>query len=507
MSKKTTEQPISLRQQWQSSYWTYLAGKPQLADWLTILLSCLAGYIFIRVCYPTPATYSDAFSYVAAAESDQFSIYRPFGYSAFLQLVHVFSHSVQAVIAVQFVLYALSLGLFLLALKRYYPVSRTWLRLLLEVVVTLAPAALYMLNAVMSDALFCCLILIMLAMLLVVIYDSSWLAAGVYLAAFFACLFVRYSAMFFPIAFIPILVLAGKPLLRWLTIAMMCVLFGVFYNNITTNMHRTIHREQFSTGFDGWQLAGNGMHVLPYVTDNQQPDDRHVRELHQFAHPAFDQLIVQSTDSGRHVTAAFLWRSDFPLKQYMFRYMQSGRTPYPVAWARLGGGLYADYGKWLILHYPALFWKYYLSLNIRSVFYPSNLEMVGHYGVIPDDQKDVESWFGMSKVDKRPARYPVYEEHLTTLLPALDCLTWLLFTAALVWIIVRRKLMLATRPQKLSFALLLVFGFIYYGTTTFAAPIVIRYWLPMHAVKLAFVWLILSLYSPRDGKEPADFAH
>ena len=497
MKKKTTNNPIAKR----DNYWSFLFQKPQLIDWLAIVISCLVGYIFIRVCYPTPATYSDSFTYVAAAESDQFSIYRPFGYSAFLQIVHAVSHSVQAVIVAQFILYAFTLGLFLLALKRFYSIHKTWLRVLLEVIITLTPTCIYMLNAVMSDALFCCLIFVMLAMLLVVIYDNSWLAAGIYLAAFFGCLFVRYSAMFFPIAFIPVLILAGKPVLRWTTIGLTCVLFGIFYHNITSNMQQVVHRSQFSTGFDGWQLASNGMHVLPYIDDEQQPDDRRLRDLHNFVQPAYNDLIVTSTDSGKHVTAAFIWQSHFPLKQYLFRYIQTTQTPYPVAWARLGGGLFADYGKWLIFHYPALFWKYYLWLNIKSVFYPTDLEMVGHFAPIPQDQTVMNSYFGIDLANQKPARYPIYENALKPVLPIIDLLTWLLFIAAFVWIILRRKTLLSSRPQKLAFALLFVFGFIYYGTTAFAAPIVIRYWLPMYALKLAFIWLLLAHGSHSVGKE------
>lgn len=495
MSKKATTNPTEKK----NTYWSFLFQKPQLVDWLAIIVSCIIGYIFIHICYPTPATYSDAFSYVAASASDQFSIYRPFGYSAFLQLVHVFSHSLQAVIIAQFLLYALSLGLFLLAIKRYYPINKTWVRVLIEVIATLAPTCLYMLNALMSDALFCCLILIMLAMLLVVIYDNSWLAAGVYLAAFFCCLFVRYSAMFFPLAFIPILVLAGKPVLRWTTIVLTCILFAVFYQNICSNMQHVVHRKQFSTGFDGWQLANNAMHILPYIEDEQQPDDRRLRDLHNFVQPYFNDLTIAATDSGRHVTAAFIWQSHFPLKQYMYRYMQSTQTSYPVSWARLGGGLYSDYGKWLIMHYPALFWKYYLSLNIKDVFYPNTfMEMLSHYSEVPADQQDMASWFNMNTAEPHPARYPIYEQALKPVLPAIELITWILFIAAVVWIIIRRKTALSTRPQRLAFALLFVFGFVYYGTTTFAAPIVIRYWLPMHALKLAFVWMALhELYGKR----------
>ena len=491
MKKRTNNKPVEEKKG--DNYWQFLFRKAQLSDWLAIIISCIVGYIFIRVCYPTPAPYSDAFSYVAAADSDQFSIYRPFGYSAFLQIVHILSHSVQAVIVAQFIIYALALGLFLLAIKRYYPIRHNGLRIALEIFITLSPTVVYMLNALMSDALFCCLILVMLAMLLVVIYDHSWLAAGIYLAAFFGCLFVRYSAMFFPIAFIPILILASIPLQRWVTIGLTCALFGIFYHNITTNMHEVIHRSQFSTGFDGWQLASNGMHVLPYIDDEQQPDDKRLRDLHHFVQqPQFNDLIIAKTDSGRHVTAAFIWQSHWPLKQYLYRYMQTNKVSYPVAWARLGGGLYADYGKWLILHYPTLFWKYYLSLNIKDVFYPTDLEMVGHYLDIPQDQEVMASWFGMDMKNIPSVRYPIYENQLQKVLPRIELLTWILFLGAFVLIILRHRTLLATREQKLAFALLFVYGFVYYGTTAFAAPIVIRYWLPMNAIKLAFVWILLS---------------
>ncbi len=477
-----------------NNYWAFLFQKEQLPDWLTVIGSCLVGYIFIHLCYPIPATFPDAFSYIAAAQTDTFSIYRPFGYSAFLQLVHSLSHSVHAVVIEQFILYALSVGLFLLAVKRYYPIARTWLRIVMEAAVTLAPTCIYMLNALMSDALFCSLILIMLAMLLVLIYDHSWLAAGIYLAAFFGCLFVRYSVMFFPIAIIPILLLTGKPVQRIVTIAMTCVLFGIFHHNITENMHEAIHHSQFSTGFDGWQLANNGLHVLPYIDDDQQPKNHRVKEFHHIMQTQFKDFVTEKTDSGNVVTAAFIWNSESPLKQYLFYYMQTMRSPYPVAWARLGAGLYAEYGKWLITHYPGLFWKYYLGLNCKGVFYPTNLEMPGHYAEIPIGQKEMAEWYGLDTSQPLPARYPFYEKHLKTVLPLLELITWVLFIAAFVLIIIRRKTLLATKEQRLAFSVLFVFGFIYYGTTTFASPIAIRYWMPMFAVKLAFVWMLLSCY-------------
>ena len=157
-------------------------------------------------------------------------------------------------------------------------------------------------------------------------------------------------------------------------------------------MKETIHHAQFSTGFDGWQLANNGLHVLPFIEDGQQPDNKRLREFHQIMQHQFKDIITEKTDSGRIATAAFLWDKEGPLKQYLFYYMQTTRTPYPIAWARLGGGLYADYGKWLIMHYPILFWQHYLAPNCKDVFYTTRLEMAGKYTEIPIGQKEMATW-------------------------------------------------------------------------------------------------------------------
>lgn len=475
-------------------FWKFVVQKQQIVDWAVCLLTCVVGFLFIRHCYPYPATFSDSFSYVAAAADNQFSIFRPFGYSAFLRFLHPISNSLGFVVVMQFVCYFISVSLLVLALKKYYPL-KSYIRIPLEIIIVFSPAAIYMLNALMSDALFCCSIFVMLAMLLVVINDSSWkwVAALVYLVAFNCSLYLRYSAMFFPLAFIPVLLFVKPQWLKWSTIAMTAILFGVFYQNISNNMEKVVHTRQFSTGFDGWQLANNAMHVLPFIDQDELPENKKLVRLHRFStDDRFDSLIVSSTDSGRIVGASFLWNAEFPLKQYLFLYMQEKRVSYPVGWAKLGGGLYSDYGKWLIMHYPGKFWKYYLSLNIRSGFYPYNVEMVGKYKEIPVGDRDIVRWFDVKEDQEMPAKSAIYEEKGTQLLPALDLIDWILMLAAVVVLFIFRKTSFSAREKVLSFVLIFAFGFIYYGSTIFASPIALRYWMPMHALKLGIVWMALS---------------
>lgn len=475
------------------TFWHFLVAKPQLSDWLTVGVTCLAAYIAIRFCYPTPATYFDSFSYVATAASNQFSIYRPFGYSWLLRAVHTLSSSMTAVVVVQFLLYGLSIGMLLMAIKRYYPVRNAWLRLPLEVVAIASPMAIYMLNALMSDALFCCCILMMIAMALVMLHDKSPIALVLYLLAFYASLYARYSAMFFPIAFIPIFLFMPKAWLRYTAIATTLIVFFVFHSNISGNMQQAVRHRQFSTGFDGWQLANNAMHVLPHIdTEAAIPSNPKLASLHRFCSKRYDPAILEATDSGARVCAKFLWSPTFPLKEYHAQYIQNLHSSYPVAWVKLGSGLYADYGKWLIFHYPIPFLRYYLLPNARSAFFPYNLEMVGNYTDIPSTQKETFEWFLITPDQLQPARHNLYGHALGRVLPYIELASWLCLLAAIVVIIMRRKSALATREQRLAFYLLILFGFIYYATTVFASPIAIRYWMPMHAIKMAMVIMAIA---------------
>ena len=141
------------------------------------------------------------------------------------------------------------------------------------------------------------------------------------------------------------------------------------------------------------------------------------------------------------------------------------------------------------------FWKHYLAPNCKDVFYTTHLEIVGRYTEIPIGQKEMATWYNIDTTQAHPANYLFYEKHLKAVLPVIELLTWLLFIGAFVIIIINRRSMLASRSRKIAFAMLFVFGFIYYGTTTFASPISIRYWMPMHALKLAFVWMLFSQWS------------
>ncbi len=495
--------PPTVRAGWGQSFWRFCFSREQMWDWMVPALLCLAGYIVLRPAYPYPATMTDSFTYLRAAIDNTFSVYRPFGFSAWLRAIHAISPSIHALFIAQTLLYAFCTTLLILALKRYYPIRPVWLRWVVSVLTVLNPAAFYMLNAVMSDALFGCMVFLMVAMLMVVFHEGSYIAMLLYFAAFNVALFTRYSGVFFVVALLPVLCFIPHKLCRLVSLAGTLLICVFFYTNICNHMYDSIRYRRFSTGFDGWQLANNAMHVIPFIDADAgvQPSDGEMRAFHNSICTHFRDYICQQTDSGKVACSTFMWESQSPLKRYTFHYMRNNRTSYAVAWASLGGGLYADYGKWLILHYPVEYCRYFLSHNIPYVFYPNSLELIGGYSPVPADNREVPEWFGISPAEMTRTVHPLYERYLSPVLPAIDLFFWIVMAGALSVMLVRWKHWTMTRAQCLTFWLILLIGFVYCGSTAFASPITLRNWFPLQALKLALTVCCLYAVLPRQGQE------
>lgn len=475
-----------------NNYFRFLVSRQQLADWLVIAVSVALGCFLVTRFCPYPSFISDSFGYVLAALEKRFIAFRPYGYSVFLRFIHVFSHSLGAVIVSQALLYILTLGMLLLALKKYWPPKRRWAFLVFEVVVCLSPMALFLLNSVLSDGLHACLLFALFALVIVMIQERSLTATLLYGLVLYATLHVRYSAMFYPIALLPILALIKDNKVRIPSILLTIAAFCLFHYQISNQMEPIVGKRQFSTGFDGWQLSSNALHVLPHLDEadlKKMPKQKTVRQIHEYCLTQSD-FIREHTGDGKYATPYFLWANDSPLKTILFTYMQAYEWPYYNAWVWLGSGLFTDYGKWLILHYPGKFARYYLLPNMRGMFLPGNLDAVGTYYPVEPGKDVVVQWFDVPTDLELTEKNPALRDAMRPILPWIELLTWLVFLAAVVFCFVGKG---APMPRETVLVLwaLFLFGFIYYGTTTFASPIAIRYWLPMHAVKLGFAWIVL----------------
>jgi len=472
------------------SYFRFLFGRQQWADWAVILLTTCLGLFLVKLSYPLPNTISDAFGYLSAAFKDEFVAYRPFGYSYYLQVLYKLSHSIYAVAISQAFCYGLSIGMLLLAVKKYWPPRRRLHFLLFEAVVSLSPAAIYMLNTILSDSLFCCLVFILVAMAIVWLQEGSWIALCIYALALFAAMHTRYSAMFFPLVFVPVFALKGTKIQRIVSITATLAVFMVFYSGMSSNMEKLTKKRQFSTGFDGWQLANNALHILPHMDKEellQKPPTEDMQKLHIVC--VLNMKTIQEfTQDGKGVSATLLWNTKSPLKIYANMYVDKHEDVYYYdAWMALGSGLYKDYAIWLITHHPWKFVRYYLAPNTLQAFFPTYLEVLGNYNDVAAGNKELAQWFTDVPQDGLHARNDNYGRFVRSVLPWTDLLTWLVMLASFVVMMFRKTTL--SRETRICLLLIFLFGFIYYGTTVFASPIAARYWMPMHAIKLSFAWI------------------
>ena len=474
------------------SYWRFLICKQQLWDWLLVLLCTAAGCALILAFYPYPEIARDSYDYLGMAAEHRFWPIRPFGYPMFLGLVHLFSKNIYSIVASQAFLYAISLGGFLLAVKKYWPPRCRWHFLLLVALAILSPAALYMLNSIFSDALFCCLVFVMLTMGIVMVKEHSWAALVVYLLTFYVALFVRHSAEFFPLAFIPVFAIHGKAVMRILSIGLTVAVLAVFCLQMRSLMYKSTGYKQVSTGFGGWQLANNAIHMLPYIyplAEKELPQDEDVALMHQYLYGRFDAYIVHATENGTKASSDFMWDDNAPLRQMLQYFIKGYDIPFITAWVDVGTHAFKDYALWLIKQHPREFVWYYLWPNIKDAFFPLYPEAVFTYMDVSAGRKEITNWFDFPEDKPMPPRRDI-ASYVHPVLPWIELLTWLVFLAgAAVWFFREQK---PSRETSLVLLLLLLFGFIYYGTTVFASPIALRYWMPMHAVKLLFAWICVQ---------------
>lgn len=493
--------PMTKNNDTSTSFFSFLKAKEQRIDWVILILSCIIGYIVLKICYPYPATISDSGTYVHAAAEDMFTFYRPFGYSYFLQIVHAISGSIHAVFIVQTILYFFSVAAFSFVLKYVIPpVSSIFWRILLFLFV-FSPVALYMSNALMSDLLFAVMIYFMLASFMYFIKTQGWVALSLFVLSLFFALHIRYSAIMFPVLFVCFFFMV-KGKMRWIGIAMTLAVTLIFYNQVKNDMRKTTGFNQFSTGFDGWQLANNAMHVVPYIDlKPEKIKDPEMRILHQYMLTQTD-VIKERTKDGSEAVAAFMWINDLPLKQFMFSYIQQTGQGYSPSWIWLGSRNYKEYGTYIISHYPLQFARYYYLPNSKEVFYPDHHEIIGKY--YPINMKNVLEWYKISEGTNMDAKCTIYSDFLDIPITMSYLITWLIIAVAAVLSIVWRKQLVWAENERKIFWIIAAVGIIYYAATTFASPVSTRFWIPMNAVFFGVIYILYNrIIAYKKGKNIA----
>src|ERR1700722_16214423 len=156
-----------------------------------VLTVCLL--VWFKALYPYPNMVLDSYYYVLGAISHADVSPWAIGYSWFLRIVGVFSHSPLLLIIVQYLLLEISLMIFFLTLDWIFRLTRIT-KWLLIVFFLANPLLLYCANFVMADCLFVSLSMVWISLLLWMLYRPSRFSIWLHALLIFAVFCVRYNA-------------------------------------------------------------------------------------------------------------------------------------------------------------------------------------------------------------------------------------------------------------------------------------------------------------------------
>ncbi len=268
------------------NFFAFVKKREQRRELYTLGGILLFMGIALQWAYPYPFNMSDSGAYLLGAAIDYFNIYRPQGYSNYLQFLHSINTSITFVFWATYVLTGISTLLLLFSAKYLLNLSKWSFRTicLLSIV---SPSMLFSSNFLMSDGLFNLLTMLWLTTGMWLIKSRKrWLLVAH--IACFVCLYqVRYSGMFYlPISMLILALSSNIWQNRKIQVAVVCLplicfvaLYG--YNKRQYHKHTGVN---VTTGFSGWQLLNNAAVLFPEakaipVSTFKEPN---IKTLHTF---------------------------------------------------------------------------------------------------------------------------------------------------------------------------------------------------------------------------------
>lgn len=408
---------------------------------MAALVINLVLLLLYKYCFPLPNFIGDSLSYIHAAVNNQKVFYRPFGYARFLQLIHSISASNYFLVVIQYFLWMLAAQFCFFTVDYLYRFRNKKVKLCSWLLVTVNPIFLLLANEVLSDCLFSSLSVIWLALLLWSLKRKAWWPLLLQFVFLYWCFNVRYNALYYPVLAVFLFLLASKmPWSLRLTGAVgSCLVVFFSYHSIRKETYAITGADVYS-GFSGWQLANNALHIYKKApVDSSIFDDPDLQLLNKVVKayidsiPAPEKLMIERGEP----TAIYLWNKRSPLKLYLEYYCARYNIPYFKAWYQLSP-LYAQYGSTIIRNYPGVYFRYYLLPNARLYFLavPEILERYNSGNM--ELSEAAQKW--LKAPAKLSARFPRVQELLIRPYPMIRMLL-LLFSLVvpLVFLWRRRK--------------------------------------------------------------------
>lgn len=459
-----------------SGFVKFLKLRDQRIEIFVILFGYVCFYILFINLYTLPSTLTDSTNYVYCAKMHHAGGYRPYGYSSYLGFLHSIYSSIGFVTFSQFLLTALSTLFFLYTIKYFFKLQSGIIWYVFTLISVASPPTLYMAHSLLSDSLFCALTVCWFTTGIWILYTRNLLMYAVHLLSLYWALEVRYSGLFYPIFTILIILLSFDKRSYQLALVAACLFVTFFFYKSTKHEMKKDFGVDIFSGFSGWQLVSNALHVVPYVELKPQlaPDNQT---------KMFLQFINQTDKSfyNKGLGAHFIWHKQSPLKEYLSWKMATTRMDYLHSWL-LCGKDFSKFGSYIIKKHPGAFFNHYLLPNTWSVLYPpSDRGVIAKIEDITVDDLFVE-YYGLEKGKKFSDNRSSLFSTIAPYLSVGNLTLWILFIGSIGLVLFKWK---TIREQKQEFNCILflsLFAIGYAAFNIFAGPYEYRYGIPIRPI-------------------------
>ncbi|RFM34696.1 hypothetical protein DXN04_15645 [Chitinophaga silvisoli] len=372
---------------------------------LVAIIISFSFWSLFKVYYPFPNLTFDSYYYIEAAVSNSAVSTWPVGYSKFIRLIGIFTHSGNVLVTIQYIILQFSFLFLFLSIYRLI-VLKKWIFNLIFIFLFINPLFLFGSNHIMSDTLFTALSVLWVTQLIWIAYRPKPYMVFTHAILLLIIFTIRYSALYYPVISISIFLLSPQSF-KWklLGIVVMILFLLGFVQYTSYKMEVVTGSRQFSyTG--GWKQANNALYMYEHafrqnkgtVPDKFKVIDSISQSYFSKPHALVDLLEHMDVTTGT-------WYTSFdpsPLRQYMK--VSKGIDPATSDFKKLAyfGPFYNDYGNYLIKKYPLTFIKYVVTPNIITYWFPI-LEIYDRHLLafsLMDTEfgKMARQWFGLRTI-------------------------------------------------------------------------------------------------------------
>lgn len=460
----------------------------------------IISFTWLKIIYPFPNFMPpDSYSYLEAANKNDFINTWPIGYSRFLRLISSFSSSHFVLVTVQYLILTTAVLYFLFTIRYLLSSEKWWFRILLIISIG-NPLLPHIANFVSSDCLFAALSLVWFTQLSWILYKPTNKILAFHALILLFAFIVRFMALYYPFISIAIILLKHMPYkTKLIGISAIIILLAGYIGRTQYEYKIKTNTIQYSA-FGGWQLAANALYGYAHAkpdAPNRVPEE--LRELHKLVNQHMDSLRQLKYRPDQEVGIYYLWDFKSPLRQYMtYRWKNAPKTWWFKQWASLALE-YNQYGRWLIMNHPSEFTKYYLWPNLIKYYAPPTKFMGFYNQQFQNIEPVAQAWFDW-KNNTLPTRSSDRIIHVTAIFPTLLSIINPLFLLSSITFILFGGLRKSQPLYKNTLTLMWLIWFSNMAFSVFSAPTELRYQLFPIIITIPFcglfiIWIIQHLRS------------